>query len=260
MYRGHKIGVVVPAFNEERFIEATLREIPPWVDRIIVVDDASTDQTGPKALSRVHKDERVRLVTLPARRGAGAAILAGYASLQRDNQCQMAVVMAGDNQMDPADLPYLLDPICEKRAVYTKGTRFRHPDLHKVMPRTRYLGNRVLTWFTRVMSGYEMLEDAQCGYTALHTTQLRSVLDDGLVDGYGFPNAMLVFLGKKSAKMEQIPVRPIYRDEESGLNFFTVLKVYPPLFLRSWWSLKRKRTQKTSTPESKGDNALTGRA
>jgi len=239
MYRSKKIGVVVPAFNEERFIQATLAGMPDWIDQIIVIDDASQDNTAKIVESAMDLDSRIALIRAKNQMGPGGAIMRGYEAFESDGSFQIIAVMAGDNQMDPDDLPKLLGPICDNTAGYVKGTRFRHPNLHSIMPWSRYLGNRALSWVTSIISGYSNIEDAQCGYTAIDTGLLLPVLRDGLVSGYGLPNAILVLLGTMKVAMVQIPVKPIYRDEESGLNLITVLRVYPLLLLRSWWAKTR---------------------
>ena len=238
MYQSNKVGVVVPAFNEEQLLEQTLTGIPEWVDRIVIVDDASTDQTPVIAKEMCQRDSRIRFHRHEIRRGPGRAIISGYGLFHEEGQFDSVAVMAGDNQMDPNDLHQLIRPLCENRADYVKGTRFRHPDLHRVMPRTRFLGNRVLTWLTRYVAGYPELEDAQCGYTAIRGALLGDILENGLVDGYGLPNSILAFLGARNARLEQVPVRPIYGNEKSGLNLRTVLAVYPALLWRAWLAPK----------------------
>jgi len=256
MYRSKKIGVVVPAFNEERFIDATLKGIPEWVDLIIVVDDASQDETALRVRERSLSDSRLRLISMTRQTGPGAAIVKGYQAIHDNGVCDIAVVMAGDNQMAPGDLPGLLDPICDGHVNYVKGNRFRHAELHSVMPITRYLGNRVLTWVTRHISGYPQIEDAQCGYTALSADLLPPILRNGLVNGYGLPNAILLLLGRLGERVEQVPVCPIYRDEESGLNLFTVLRVYPFLFWQKWRENRRAPAREPSITDFKHDDPI----
>src|SRR5437016_5449153 len=121
MWKGLSIAVVVPAFNEEAAIGATIRSVPGFVDRVIVVDDASADGTARAA--RRSRRRGLELVSHAHNRGVGAAIVTGYRralALGAD----VAVVMAGDGQMDPADLPGLLEPIAQGRAEYVKGNRF----------------------------------------------------------------------------------------------------------------------------------------
>src|SRR5262245_23911276 len=101
-----RVAVVVPAYSEEALIGRTLAGLPGFVDAVIVVDDASPDGTYEAILSV--KDERVTVLRHPENRGVGAALATGYLHAL-EHGADVIVVMAGDNQMDPADLPALLD-------------------------------------------------------------------------------------------------------------------------------------------------------
>jgi glycosyltransferase involved in cell wall biosynthesis len=160
VFAGLTICVVVPAFNEARAIVRTVRAVPTWVDRIVVVDDASHDDTS--RLARRTRRRNLEIVRHRENRGVGGAIITGYRRVL-DLGLDVAVVMAGDGQMDPADLPTLLAPIAEGRADYVKGNRFRHPDLLAEMPPSRIVGNVLLSLATKVASGYWHLFDSQCG-------------------------------------------------------------------------------------------------
>src|SRR6476659_1861997 len=132
MYRKLRVSVVVPAFKEARAIVDAVATIPAIVDHIVVIDDASHDDTGDRA--RALGDARLEVIRHAENRGVGAALVTGYRRAL-DAGCDVAAVMAGDGQMDPADLPALLDPIACGDADYVKGNRFLHPDVWSAMPR-----------------------------------------------------------------------------------------------------------------------------
>src|SRR4051812_43843600 len=159
-----QIAVVVPAYNEERHIAATLRTVPPYVDRVIVVDDGSRDRTADAAAAL--GDPSVRVVCHARNQGVGAALSTGYACAFAEG-ADVVAVMAGDNQMHPEDLHALLSPLIASEADYVKGDRLSHPDAFARMPLTRFVGNHLLSFFTRLATGLS-LSDSQCGYTALH--------------------------------------------------------------------------------------------
>jgi glycosyltransferase involved in cell wall biosynthesis len=237
MYRSMRVAVVIPAFNETRAIRDTVATVPAWVDHVLVIDDASTDETGAAALAAANlRDEpaRVEVLRHEANRGVGGAIATGYRrALELD--AQVAVVMAGDGQMDPADLPALLDPIARGDADYVKGNRFKHPDIWTTMPPTRIVGNLLLSAATRVTSGYRHVFDSQCGYTAIHRRALRLVDLDLLWTRYGYPNDLLSRLHVAGVRVVDVPVRPIYGDHwKSGIHLGTVLHPLPWVLLRSW--------------------------
>ena len=106
MYKEKMIGVVVPAYNEELLILETLQGIPSFVDKIFVINDASTDRTLERLEAFLSQDPRLELINHEINLGVGQSLIDGYlASLETD--VAITVIMAGDNQMDPADLPAL---------------------------------------------------------------------------------------------------------------------------------------------------------
>jgi glycosyltransferase involved in cell wall biosynthesis len=230
MYRQLRIGVVIPAFNESRAIERTVATTPEFVDAVIVVDDASTDDTAVRA----HVAPNVQVVTHAQNRGVGAAIVTGYRHAI-EQELDVAVVMAGDGQMDPCDLPSLLDPIAAGVADYVKGNRFMHPDVWTEMPAARIVGNVLLSAATRVTSGYRHVFDSQCGYTAIHTSALAKIDLDDLWERYGYPNDLLSRLHVAGVRVADVAVRPIYGAHwKSGINFSTAFHPIPWVLLRSW--------------------------
>jgi len=227
MYRGLRVAVVVPAFNEEHAVARTVRSVPGFVDHVLVVDDASHDET----FRRATRSRRRTLEVLRHERncGVGAAIRTGYARALALG-CDVAAVMAGDGQMDPADLPRLLDPIAEGRADYAKGDRFAHPDVWREMPFARLVGNVALSLITRITSGFLHVFDSQCGYTAASRAALATIAEGGIFPRYGYPNDVLARLWADGLRVVDVPVRPIYGPAwRSGISLSTV--VYPISFV-----------------------------
>jgi glycosyltransferase involved in cell wall biosynthesis len=237
VYRELRIAVVIPAFNERRKIVDTVATVPDFVDHIIVIDDASHDDTSRQAeLAATGRDKPagVEVIRHAANRGVGGAITTGYRraiTLGAD----VAVVMAGDGQMDPRDLPALLDPIAAGDADYVKGNRFLHPAIWTTMPASRIFGNLVLSAATRVTSGYRHVFDSQCGYTAIHRDALAALELGKLFPRYGYPNDLLSRLRVADMRVLDVPVRPIYGAQwRSGINLGTALHPIPWVLLRSW--------------------------
>jgi glycosyltransferase involved in cell wall biosynthesis len=223
-----QIAIVVPAYNEAPHIERTLRGIPPYVDRIVVVDDASDDATG--ELAAASGDNRVRLLRHGRNRGVGAALKTGYQAAF-ESGADVVVVMAGDGQMDPADLHELLAPVLRGDADYAKGDRLSHPLARAHMPLTRYVGNHLLSAMTRLSTGLP-IRDSQCGYTALHRRALDRLVLATLWDGYGYPNDLLGALRVSGGRVRDVVVRPVYGSEVSGIGLRHALFVIPFLLLR----------------------------
>jgi glycosyltransferase involved in cell wall biosynthesis len=243
MFRELTVAVVIPAFNEELNVARTVRDVPAWVDHVLVVDDASHDRTFLEA-SRTRR-RGLEVLQHPRNRGVGAAIATGYRRAL-ELGVDAAVVMAGDGQMDPADLPALLEPVRAGQADYVKGNRFAHGDVWRVMPAARLAGNVALSLATKLTSGYWRLFDSQCGYTAASRRALAVIDAAGLFPRYGYPNDLLARLHAARMRVCDVPVRAIYgANWRSGIGLSTV--VYPMSFVlvRSWL---RRLVAKTRAP------------
>ncbi len=167
MYKNNKISIVVPAYNEEKLISKTIKSIPDFADKIIVIDDASKDKTSEIVKEEIKSNDKIILINHEKNQGVGGGIASGY-KWSRDNEIDIAVVMGGDAQMNPEDLPNLLDAIIEKGADFAKGNRLLAPDVRKVMPKFRLFASQVLSLLTKIASGYWHVLDPQCGYFAIN--------------------------------------------------------------------------------------------
>ncbi|MGH3135420.1 MAG: glycosyltransferase family 2 protein [Gaiellaceae bacterium] len=239
MLEGKRVAVVVPAFDEERLVGETIRGIPDFVDQVYVVDDASRD--GTTAAAEAVGDSRVQLIRHERNAGVGAAIATGYRRALED-EIDVTCVMAADNQMDPAELQRLVEPVARGEVEYAKANRLVSGEAWKVIPRTRYLGNAVLSLLTKIASGYWHVADSQAGYTALSLEALRRLDLDRLYPRYGFPNDLLVHLNVQNARVRDVPSRPIYDvGEQSGIKLRSVVPRISWLLLKAfWWRMGQK--------------------
>ena len=149
MYKDKSIAVVVPCYNEETQIGGVITTMPDIVDKVVVVNDKSTDNTSQVANAMIKEHSKVVLVEHEKNQGVGGAIASGY-TWCRDNGIDVAVVMAGDGQMNPDDLPALLDPVVTGEVDYSKGNRLFSGEAYKKIPKVRYFGNSVLSMFTKI--------------------------------------------------------------------------------------------------------------
>ena len=172
MIEGKRVGVVVPAYNEERLLAETLAAIPGFVDRIIVVDDASRDGTAGRAHEAAARDPRIVVLSRERNGGVGAAIVTGY-KRAIEERIDVTCVMAADNQMDPDDLEHLVAPVARGEVDYAKANRLVSGQAWQLIPHHRYLGNAVLSLLTKVASGYWHVADSQSGYTAIALPMLE---------------------------------------------------------------------------------------
>jgi glycosyltransferase involved in cell wall biosynthesis len=241
MYRGKTIAVIVPAYNEEKLIGKVIETIPAFVDDIVVIDDASRDQTGEIVKACQKKEARLIYIRHEKNEGVGGAIATGYQWV-RDHGKDIGVVMAGDAQMDPQDLPKLLDPVVEGEVDYAKGNRLFTGKAWKIIPRTRYLGNAVLSFLTKIASGYWHVADSQSGYGAASLKVLETIDLDHIYRRYGMPNDFLVRLNVYQFRVRDVPVNPVYGiGERSGIRIYKVVFTLPFLLLKLFvWRVKEK--------------------
>ncbi|NNE18415.1 MAG: glycosyltransferase family 2 protein [Myxococcales bacterium] len=245
MLAGKQIAVVMPAYNEAKLIAKALDGVPSFVDHIIVVDDASLDATAEIARSF---PRHIDLVEHRTNQGVGAAIATGCRralALGAD----LTAVMAADGQMDPADLPSLLAPLIAGEADYTHGDRLGWPAAREAMPWHRWLGNHVFSSLTRYAIGVKV-QDSQCGYAAMNR-RTQQVLDwDRLWKGYGYPNDLLSALTLCDLRVREIPVRPVYGAERSGIRLRHVLVIIPFVIARAWIRRYARRRELAPQPRA----------
>jgi len=241
MYKDKIISVVIPAYNEEKLIQKTIESVPDFVDKIVVTNDVSKDKTREIVEEVMKINSKVILINHKTNQGVGGSIASGY-KWSRDNEIDIAVVMAGDAQMDPSDMPPLLKAIIEDGADFAKGNRLLSEDVRKKMPSSRYNISQFLSLLTKIASGYWQIIDPQCGYTAINKKALHHIDWDKMYKRYGQPNDLLIRLNVENMKVKDVPIKPVYNvGEKSGINmtklFFTLQWVLYSGFL---WRLKEK--------------------
>lgn len=233
LFRKSKICIVVPAHNEEKNLATVIRTIPDYCDAIVVVDDKSRDRTAEIAEEERVADPRVVLIRHTENQGVGGAIATGYAWV-RDNDMDCAVVMAGDAQMDPQELPLLLAPCLRDGVNYVKGNRLIYQQAHRIIPSIRFFGNSALSLFTKFASGYWHVSDSQCGYTVADREVLHRIDWTKMYRRYGQPNDLLVSLNIQNMTVKDVPVRPVY-----GVGEVSGIKIRKVIFTISTVLLKR---------------------
>lgn len=240
MYKEKKIAVVVPAYNEKDLITQVITTIPDFVDRIYAVNDASTDETGEILNKLTEKVSRLTVIHHEKNGGVGAAIISGHKMALKD-EMDVVAIMAGDGQMDPAILDKIIDPVVEGRADFAKGDRLSIPQHRKGMSAWRTFGNFLLTYLTRIASGYWRMVDPQNGYTAISREFLQRLDLDKIEKGFAFENDILVKLNVLGARVVDVPHPARYGKERSKIRYHKYIVntswVLLKLFL---WRLKAK--------------------
>jgi glycosyltransferase involved in cell wall biosynthesis len=241
MYKGKKIAVVIPTYNDHVLIRETLEGIPDFIDQVYVVDDGSTDET--RKVVNDYTGERIFLMGDGSNRGAGAALILGYNQSLIDNT-DIIIKMDSDNQMNPKYLPDLLEPIIEGRAEYTKGDRLSKRGYSKGMSPWRRFGNFLLTWLNRIASGNYSISDPQNGYTAISKKALKAIINQEIYPRYGYLNDILVKLSVYNIPVIDVSMPARYGTEKSKIKYHTYIPKVSWLLLRLFvWRVKRQTSK-----------------
>jgi len=207
----------------------------------VIVNDCSPDRTAEVVEEYAKKESRVVLVNLEVNEGVGGAIAAGY-KWARDNDVDMAVVMAGDGQMDPKDMPALLAPVIHDGVNYSKANRLATYDYRQKVPFVRFFGNSVLSLMTKIASGYWHVADSQTGYTIADKKVLHTIDWDSMYKRYGQPNDLLIKLNVENFRVRDVPTEPVYDvGEKSGIKVSRVIFTISNILLKGFfWRMKEK--------------------
>lgn len=232
---------MIPAYNESTQIGKVIDSMPRFVDKIVIVDDLSKDNTIEIVERYQQSNDKIILLKHDKNQGCGGSLATGYKWVKEHNY-DVAVRMDGDGQMDPEDLPSILDPVVEDKADYSKGNRLFTGEAYKEIPKVRYFGNAFLSLLTKIASGYWHVADFQSGYTAINKHAIHTIDWDGMYKRFGQPNDLLVRLNVYNFRVADIPVKPLYNiGEKSGINIFKVIFTISWLLMRLFfWRMKEK--------------------
>lgn len=215
------LAVVIPCYRVRDKVLSVIRNIGPEVGYIICVDDACPEKSGELIRAQAH-DPRVRVLTHEKNRGVGGAMITGYqAALEAG--AEIVVKLDGDGQMEPALIPVFTNPIRSGLADYTKGNRFYRLESLRTMPPVRLFGNAVLSFLTKLSSGYWDIFDPTNGFTAIHSKVLREIPLEHLSPRYFFESDILFRLNIVRASVMDIPMSARYSDEKSSLEVRNVV-------------------------------------
>lgn len=219
------IAVSIPCYRVKNQIQSVLSSIPKEVGRIYVVDDACPEGSGAH-VQNTCTDARVKVIRHEKNQGVGGATMTGFLAAMRDG-ATIVVKLDGDGQMDASEIPRLVRPIQLGQADYCKGNRFYALQYLTRMPRIRLLGNSVLSFVSKMSSGYWRVMDPTNGFVALHTAVLRLIPADTVAKDYFFESDMLYQLNIVRAVIADIPMAARYGDEKSNLQISRVALSFP---------------------------------
>jgi glycosyltransferase involved in cell wall biosynthesis len=233
MYQNKQIAVILPSYNEAQNIASVISAIPSFVDHIVVVDDASKDNTAEVVKNLSNENKRLVLLQNSKNLGCGGALAMGY-KWAIENSIDIAVRMDGDGQMDANDIERLIDPIVKGEVDYTKANRLFSGEAYEKIPRVRFYGNAILSLLTKVASGYWHIADSQSGFSAIGKQALQTINWDKMYKRYGNPNDVLILLNIFNFRVRDVITRPIYNVGEKS-----TMKVRKVVFTISWLLVKR---------------------
>ena len=225
-FQKYRIAAVIPAFRVQDEIESVLRELPPYIKNIIVVDDASPDRTSDLVAAYVKRDRRVVLIRHERNQGVGGAMVSGFRKAL-ELGAQIVVKIDGDGQMDVSRLPDLLMPLIQGKTDYAKGNRFRDFAALRRMPFVRRVGNMGLGFLSKAATGYWNLFDPTNGFLAIRAETLAQLPLDQIDHTYYFETSMLANLYLLGAVVKDIPMPARYKGETSSLIIHHILFEFP---------------------------------
>ena len=228
-----RIAVVIPSYKVTRHIAEVVLNIPTMVWRIYVIDDACPDGSG-KFVEENVGDDRVRVHYHTQNQGVGGAAMTGYLAAIADG-ADVIVKIDGDGQMDPSLILNFIEPILAGEADYTKGNRFFDLEEIRAMPKVRLFGNAVLSFMTKLSSGYWDLFDPTNGYTAIHADVARHLSFEKISHRYFFETDMLFRLNTLRAVVIDVPMDAKYSDEVSGLKISKILSEFLVKHIRNFF-------------------------
>jgi len=243
LYRNKKIAMVIPAYNEEKLINPTLEGVPDIVDKIYVIDDGSKDNMASVIRERAKIDHRIELIQHGRNMGVGQAVITGYKK-SAEEKYDITVVVGGDNQMPLGQIIDFLDPLVDGKADYAKGNRFIvEGSVFEDMPRIRLVGNSIISFLTKIASGFYKIYDVVDGYTAITRQAIDLINWEKAWKRYGYPMDFLVRLNAYGFKVIDIPRRAIYLLGERQSQIKSIpyaLRVSPMLIRGFFWRLNKR--------------------
>ena len=227
MYRERRIAAIVPAWNEEKKIGLVVSRIPrDLVDLLLVVDDGSTDGTA--AVARAGGAE---VVSLGSVMGVGFALREGL-RIAASRGFDVAVILAGNNKDEPAEIPRLLDPIVERGADLVVGSRFLPGGQYGgEMPLYRKLATRLHPFLMSLFTGKRLTETTN-GFRAVRLAALadpRIDLSQRWLDGYALEVYLLFSMIVLGHRHEEVPCTKVYPPKALGQT-----KMRP---VTGWWDI-----------------------
>jgi glycosyltransferase involved in cell wall biosynthesis len=196
---------IIPAYSEGEFIGDVVRGVLQHVQKVLVVDDGSPDDTA-----RVAEAAGARVIRHSANRGKGAAIKTGLERAAAE--APFLLFLDGDGQHDPSDIPAFFDAINESGADLIVGNRMTNI---KAMPVVRRLTNKFMSWQIGAICGVP-LPDSQCGFRLVRRELLPVLCIPS--DRFEFETESLILAARHGYRIKCVPIRTIYANQQSKIR------------------------------------------
>jgi dolichol-phosphate mannosyltransferase len=227
MYKNKKIAISLPTYKSINQILNVLKDIPEFVDRVFVVDDKCPDKTGQFVLenkTKLNNQNSIEVLFNKENMGVGGATIRGYEEAIASGM-DFVIKIDSDGQMDLKLIPVFLQAIIETQSDYVKGNRFFSVESLSQMPTVRLIGNAVLSFMSKLSSGYWKVFDPTNGFTVIRVSSLKMIDLDKVNKRFFFESDLLFRLGLASAYVVDVPMSSLYADEKSNIS---IPKIVPP--------------------------------
>ena len=232
------IAVVIPCYKVEKQIQKVIAELPDWITSIILVDDASPDNTGEIIETLALESSKITVLYHEKNQGVGGSMMTGFKEAIRQGQ-DIVIKIDGDGQMDVSYLEKMRHAIVDQKYDYAKGNRFFNREMINSMPAIRRFGNIGMGFLIRMASGYWNIFDPTNGFLCIRTSVLKEIDFTRLSKRFFFESSLLIELYYCGAKIKDIPMPAIYAQEKSNLSVWKTLFSFPPklfkAFIRRIW-------------------------
>ncbi|MHB1687545.1 MAG: glycosyltransferase family 2 protein [Ignavibacteriaceae bacterium] len=215
----NKVCVIIPFYNESENINGIIKETIPFVDKIIAVNDGSTDGS----LSKVYENEKVTLISYPKNMGKGYALNTGFKESIKED-FDYTVTLDADFQHKPEYIPSLITELENYDIVI--GNR-----LNKLnhMPVQRILSNKLTSFLLSIKTKQKIL-DSQCGFRAYRTKILNSILPS--FTGFEAESEIILNAARNNFRIAFVYVPTIYNNEQSKMKSFQAIKGFIKVMLK----------------------------
>ncbi|UCD20082.1 MAG: glycosyltransferase family 2 protein [candidate division WOR-3 bacterium] len=196
MLKEKKISVILPAYNEAATIGDVIEAMPDYVDRIIVVDDGSTDET-----LDIAERKGAEVCRHATNRGVGAAFSTGMRAALAARS-DITVSIDADGQFDPRDIGKLIDPIIDGQVEFVTASRFKDRSLYPEMGRVKFYGNKLMSFVISTMTGQKFF-DVSCGFRAYSRNALLKL---NLFSDFTYTQETFLNFAFKRVPIMEVPV------------------------------------------------------